>query len=210
MLVCECGSDECTPGEEKKGFLVYQRAQRRKYGRSRSSAVLFQPVPHRGHTHMHTHMPGARSPAEWHWSLFMVSVRGLPYRTTHTHVLIVTHMGRPSKTLKGLVFIFAGLLIRRVQGAAMRGNAPLAMGGTGLSVGGGACPTVLDPSSTRCFSSFGLQISFQRGPPSSNPTKQIEFQSRSFFLSEVYLWSAQSRMLELQPLQVAPGRSKGL
>lgn len=96
-------------------------------------------------------------------------------------MLIVTHMGRPSKTLKGLVFIFAGPLIRRVQGAAMRGNAPLAMGGTGLSVGGGAYPTVLDPSSTRCFSSFRLQISFQQGPPSSNPTKQIEFQSRSFF-----------------------------
>lgn len=98
-------------------------------------------------------------------------------------MLIVTHMGRPSKTLKGLVLIFAGPLIRRVQGAATRGNAPLAMGGTGLSVGGGAHPTLLNPSSTRCFSSFGLQISFQRGPPSLNPTKQIEFPSRSFFFS---------------------------
>lgn len=135
------------------------------------------------HTHAHTHTRLEQGLLQNGIDLCLWSLWGGFLIGPHTHVLIVTHMGRPSKTLKGLVFIFAALLIRQVQGAAMRGNAPLAMGGTGLSVGGGACPTVLDPSSTRCFSSFGLQISFQRGPPSSNPTKQIEFQSRSFFFS---------------------------
>ena len=48
--VCGNTSDENAP-TEKKAFW----STRRKYGRPWSSAVLFQPVPHLGHTRMHTH-----------------------------------------------------------------------------------------------------------------------------------------------------------
>lgn len=99
-------------------------------------------------------------------------------------MLIVAPLVRPAKTLKGLVFIFVGLLIRQVQGAATRGeNAPLAMGGDGVSVGGGACPTVLDPSSTRCFSSVGASDLLSAGASQfkSNQTDWIPVQQPFIF-----------------------------
>lgn len=207
MLVCECGSDECTPGEKKKGGFWSTGGPKGVNMAAPEAQLCYSSPSHTEGTHTCTHTRLEQGLLQNGIDLCLWSLWGGFLIGPHTHVLIVTHMGRPSKTLKGLVFIFACPLIKQVQGAAMRGNAPLAMGGTGLSVRGGAYPTLPRPAA---FLRSGFRSPFSGGLPVQIQPNRLNSSPGVFFLSEVYLWSAQSRMLELQPLQVAPGRSKEL
>lgn len=89
-----------------------------------NSAVLFQLVPGWAqhtpiHRHALTHKPGARSPAELHWSLFIFSVWVLSYRTTHACSHCNTP-GLPCKTMRCGIFVFVALLIGQVQGTPIK------------------------------------------------------------------------------------------
>lgn len=104
----------------------------------------------------------------------MVSVWGLPYRTTQARTGCSAH--RPYKMRKGLTFVFVAVLIGPVQGAAV--ELSLGCGWDRSSAGGGGLPTWTCCSSLLFFRGCSGILSL--GP--LRPGQQIGFQAKTVYL----------------------------